>query len=108
MADIWCSAAPEVNVRCQFDHVPGVTHINIRYQEQRGQNVFCKINFSCGNGPEISLTENDINYILMEDIKSGTLGLFNENVAGEIAEAVDKGLRMLRTMVLASKKGSNK
>ncbi|AKU43910.1 hypothetical protein CPT_Merlin264 [Citrobacter phage Merlin] len=104
MADIWCSAAPVVNIRCQFDHIPGVTHISMQYEDGRGQKVFCKINFSGGFGPEVALSENDLNAVLTNDTKFGTLGLFNENVSVELCEAINKGFVMLRKMVMAAKK----
>lgn len=99
MADIHVTGVPRVNIRCQFETIPGVTHIVLEFDPySRGNRVAGKIESGYGDFP---LNDQVINNCLRRD-QSGALFILKKDTFQEIAEAVEKGFKVLRDMVKAS------
>lgn len=107
MSDIHVTGIAQVNIRCQFKTVPGVTHITLSHDPySRGRQLTGVITFYAGfGGNEFTVGE-----IVGRKLKvqKNVLELFNDlyddsdEVFDEIAQAVNKGMVTLVKMIDAS------
>lgn len=87
---------PSVKVRCQFESVPGVTHIEMSIASR--DELIGTITFFGGFGPKITFGEETIQSILSGGKPVGDLILLDAKIYAEISEAIKKGLNSLVTM----------
>lgn len=99
---------PRVDIRCQFDNIPGVTHITMEFDPRsRGNQVNGSIKFFGGiGGNELMIRDEEIGGCAQNKAK-GTLALFNEAVFNELSQAIVDGMKTLTKMVKASGYTSN-
>lgn len=99
MSKIHVTGIPVVNIRCQFETVPGVTHISLEYDpHSRGNRINGKIDCSYGN---FILNDQVINGAL-QGYQAGSLFILKKTTFNEFAEAITAGIETLRKMYKAS------
>ena len=103
MSDIHVTGISQVNIRCQFKTVPGVTHINLSHDPySRGRQLTGVIKFFGGiGGNEFTIGDDEIVGCKLK-VQKGVLELFNDEVFDEISQAVNKGMVTLVKMIKAS------
>lgn len=100
MADIHVTGYPAIKVRCQFDTIPGVSYIHMAFDpHSRGNQVVGKVETAYGDFP---LDDQIINNCIGNKTASGSLFILKKSVFIEVADAVEKGMQVLRDMVKAS------
>ena len=104
MSDIHVTGIAQVNIRCQFKTVPGVTHITLSHDPySRGRQLTGAIKFFGGiGGNEFTIGENEIAGCKLK-VQYGVLELFSDEVFNEIAQAVNKGMVTLVKMIETSR-----
>lgn len=102
MADIHVTGVPRVNIRCQFETIPGVTHITMELDPySRGNQINGVIKLYGGiGGNEFTFGDPEINGCAIGN-QEGTFSLFEEKVFKELSEAVIKGMKTLAKMAKA-------
>lgn len=103
MSDIHVTGISQVNIRCQFKTVPGVTHITSSHDPySRGRQLTGVIKFFGGiGGNEFTIGDDEIIGCKLK-VQKGVLELFSDEVFDEISQAVNKGLLTLIKMIKAS------
>ncbi|AUV57585.1 hypothetical protein KP1_226 [Klebsiella phage KP1] len=90
---------PRVNIRCQFDEIPGVTHIELVFDpHSRDNQVSGKIDSAYG---EFSINDQVIISALSGN-QAGSLYILKKEVFEEISEAIKEGFKTLQSMIKAS------
>lgn len=101
MSDIHVTGISQVNIRCQFKTVPGVTHITLSHDPySRGRQLTGVITFYAGVGGNEFTVGEFVGCKLK--VQKGVLELFNDEVFDEISQAVNKGMVTLVKMIKAS------
>lgn len=99
MAKFSVTGYPRVNIRCQFDEIPGVTHIELVFDPHaRCNQVSGKIDSLCG---EFLINDQVITSALSGE-QAGSLYILKKEVFEEISEAIKEGFKTLQNMVKAS------
>jgi hypothetical protein len=100
MSNISVTGYPRVKVRCQFETIPGVSYIHLEFDpHSRGNQVAGKVETAYGDFP---LDDQVINGCIGEKTACGSLFILKKSVFIEVADAVEKGMQVLRDMVKAS------
>ena len=90
---------PRVNIRCQFDEIPGVTHIELVFDPHSlGNQVSGKIDSAYGE----FLINNQVIISALSGNQAGSLYILKKEVFEEIAEAIKEGFKTLQSMIKAS------
>ena len=90
---------PRVNIRCQFDEIPGVTHIELVFDpHSRCNQVSGKIDSSYGE----FLINDQVVVSAISGEQAGSLYILKKEVFEEIAEAIKEGFKTLQNMIKAS------
>lgn len=99
MAKFSVTGYPRVNIRCQFDEIPGVTHIELVFDpHSRCNQVSGKIDSMYG---EILINDQVVVSALSGE-QAGSLYILKKEVFEEISEAIKEGFKTLQNMVKAS------
>lgn len=90
---------PRVNIRCQFDEIPGVTHIELVFDpHSRCNQVSGKIDSAYGE----FLINDQVVVSAISGEQTGSLYILKKEVFEEISEAIKEGFKTLQNMVKAS------
>lgn len=90
---------PRVNIRCQFDEIPGVTHIELVFDpHSRCNQVSGKIDSSYGE----FLINDQVVASAISGEQAGSLYILKREVFEEISEAIKEGFKTLQSMIKAS------
>lgn len=90
---------PRVNIRCQFDEIPGVTHIELVFDpHSRCNQVSGKIDSAYGE----FLINDQVVISAISGEQAGSLYVLKKEVFEEISEAIKEGFKTLQNMVKAS------
>ena len=90
---------PRVNIRCQFDEIPGVTHIELVFDpHSRCNQVSGKIDSAYGE----FLINDQVIISALSGNQAGSLYILKKEVFEEIAEAIKEGFKTLQNMIKAS------
>ena len=90
---------PRVNIRCQFDEIPGVTHIElVSDPHSRCNQVSGKIDSAYGE----FLINDQVVISAISGEQAGSLYILKKEVFEEISEAIKEGFKTLQNMVKAS------
>lgn len=90
---------PRVNIRCQFDEIPGVTHIELVFDPHSLYNqVSGKIDSAYGE----FLINDQVIISALSGNQAGSLYILKKEVFEEIAEAIKEGFKTLQNMIKAS------
>lgn len=90
---------PRVNIRCQFDEIPGVTHIELVFDPHSLYNqVSGKIDSAYGE----FLINDQVVISALSGNQAGSLYILKKEVFEEIAEAIKEGFKTLQNMIKAS------
>ena len=90
---------PRVNIRCQFDEIPGVTHIELVFDpHSRCNQVSGKIDSAYGE----FLINDQVVISAISGEQAGSLYILKKEVFEEISEAIKEGFKTLQNMVKAS------
>lgn len=90
---------PRVNIRCQFDEIPGVTHIELVFDpHSRCNQVSGKIDSAYGE----FLINDQVIVSAISGEQAGSLYILKKEVFEEISEAIKEGFKTLQNMVKAS------
>lgn len=90
---------PRVNIRCQFDEIPGVTHIELVFDpHSRCNQVSGKIDSAYGE----FLINDQVVISAISGEQAGSLYILKKEVFEEIAEAIKEGFKTLQSMIKAS------
>jgi hypothetical protein len=102
MADFHVTGVPRVNIRCQFEHIPGVTHITMEMDPySRGNQICGKVKLYGGiGGNEFTFGDDEVTGCLIGN-QEGTLSLFEDKVFKELSEAIMAGMKKLGLMAKA-------
>lgn len=87
---------PSVKIRCQFDSVPGVTHIEMSIVSR--DELAGTVHFFGGFGPKLTFGEETIQSVLSGGKPIGDFILLDAKIYAEISEAIKNGLDSLVTM----------
>ena len=99
MAKISVIGYPCINIRCQFDNIPGVTHIGLTFDpHSRGNQVSGEIESAYGKIP----LNDQVLVAALSGNQAGSLYILKHEAFDEISEALKKGMLTLRKMVKAS------
>lgn len=103
MSDIHVTGIAQVNIRCQFKTIPGVTHITLSHDPYyRGRQLTGVIKFFGGiGGNEFTIGDDEIIGCKLK-IQKGVLELFSVEIFDEISQAINKGMVTLIKMIKAS------
>lgn len=90
---------PRVNIRCQFDEIPGVTHIELVFDPHSLYNqVSGKIDSAYGE----FLINDQVIISALSGNQAGSLYILKREVFDEISEAIKEGFKTLQSMIKAS------
>lgn len=90
---------PRVNIRCQFDEIPGVTHIELVFDpHSRGNQVSGNIDSAYGE----FLINDQVIISALSGNQAGSLYILKKEVFEEISEAIKEGFKTLQNMIKAS------
>ena len=90
---------PRVNIRCQFDEIPGVTHIELVFDPHSLYNqVSGKIDSAYGE----FLINDQVIISALSGNQAGSLYILKKEVFEEISEAIKEGFKTLQNMIKAS------
>ena len=99
MPKISVTGYPRVNIRCQFDEIPGVTHIELVFDPHSLCNqVSGKIDSAYGE----FLINDQVVVSAISGEQAGSLYILKKEVFEEIAEAIKEGFKTLQSMIKAS------
>ncbi|WPH68261.1 putative DNA adenine methyltransferase [Klebsiella phage ValerieMcCarty02] len=88
-----------VNIRCQFDEIPGVTHIELVFDPHSLYNqVSGKIDSAYGE----FLINDQVIISALSGNQAGSLYILKKEVFEEISEAIKEGFKTLQNMIKAS------
>lgn len=91
---------PRVNIRCQFDEIPGVTHIELVFDPHSlGNQVSGKIDSAYGE----FLINDQVIISALSGNQAGSLYILKKEVFEEISEAIKEGFKTLQNMIKASR-----
>ena len=90
---------PRVNIRCQFDEIPGVTHIELVFDPHSlGNQVSGKIDSAYGE----FLINDQVIISALSGNQAGSLYIMKKEVFEEISEAIKEGFKTLQNIIKAS------
>lgn len=90
---------PRVNIRCQFDEIHGVTHIELVFDPHSlGNQVSGKIDSAYGE----FLINDQVIISALSGNQAGSLYILKKEVFEEISEAIKEGFKTLQNMIKAS------
>ena len=90
---------PRVNIHCQFDEIPGVTHIELVFDpHSRDNQVSGKIDSAYGE----FLINDQVIISALSGNQAGSLYILKKEVFEEISEAIKEGFKTLQSMIKAS------